>query len=629
MSSWYEIGDARPHMNNSDFNIVLDRAGADKYLNASDRLAIDMETTSKDIMDAHSIGMSVCSTPERGYYYPPADLEVLRPVLEDNNASKTIHNCKFDRAILKRCHGITVDNIWDTMVGGHLLPGLEALDRKSLSSLILNASTIDFDDLKARKLAPKDLNYPDLAHFSGPHAITALMLRDVFEPKLKSYRLDHIFNEVLMPLAPILSDMELYGTLIDVKYLAPLGTYFDDKITTIAAGMEHYSGGYKLNYNSPEQVSHLFFKVLKLPSKGIHATKGKKDAEGKLVPGISVNATDLQYLADKYPIVRLYLLYKKYHQLKSHFVTGLIKRLKYDGRLHTSFSQTRTRTGRLASSDPNLQNIPARTPEGRKVRAAFIAPEGFVIVVCDYSQIELRLMADFSQDPIMIAAYKNNEDLHTLTASFLFGAELAQQKLYRFIGKSANFQAGYGAGPDVMERKVREFAGSTAGIQGNGKQWLDTFWSRYEGLRKWVTATKRLAREAGQVTTLHGRIRVIDEYEELYRLHHETWLSQRGDREAVNTKIQGTAAEIIDLGMIKTHKQLQGSGARMLIQVHDEVVLEVPKHEVKDVVHVLRTCMPYKDKDRPLTLEYPVSIKVGPNWRDSVPIEELPGYDKQ
>jgi len=429
----------------------------------------------------------------------------------------------------------------------------------------LDLNVVSFKEL-GRSIA--DMSLPELLEYSGPHSMAAFMLWEALEKELQRLKLLDVFWNIEMPFVPVLSDMEFNGVAVDNDTLTVLGREFDDKIGVINESLGHWSGHPNMNHNSPQQVAKLLYEELGLP---VGRTTSKESKP-------SVDKRYLETILDKHPYIRPYLLFKQYKTLKHSYVNSLRKQI-VDGRVYGSFNQTRTRTGRLSSSDPNLQKIPQRTPIGRRIRTAFIAPEGQVLMKWDYDLFELKGLAHCSQDPALLAAFRENVDIHTATAIRVYGSAGERSK-----GKTLDFRITYGGG----EAKDRE-----------------AFFEMYPGALEWIKRTTAEAREAGYIRTIGGRIRDIPELWSTYPK-----IQQHGDREVISTIIQGSTAEVVKIGMTRARKELDGSDTKVVLQVHDEAVYQVPKRDVDDVIDVLRRTMTYNEWSLPLT----GTISVGKNW---------------
>lgn len=528
-------------------------------------LAFDVEATGVHMARSQPLGFSLAYKPT-GAYYTMIDNDLFKQVLADDKRLKLAHNAKYDRSMMKKV-GVRVDNLCDPMIGAHLL-GLESLSLQIVAGYYGWVNVTTFRELG--KPIHK-LSLAEVGEYSCPHSTALFPTWEAIRKRLAALRLLDVFWNVEMPLVPVLSDMELNGVQVDRDRLKELGYYFDEKLTVITQGLDHLSGVKGMNHNSPDQVADLLFTKLGLPHTKFKTRKGRP----------SVNAKLLEEIKSKHPYIPLYFLYKQYQKLKSTYVTGLADEI-VDGRIYGSFNQTVTRTSRLSSSDPNLQNIPQRTSEGRKIRTAFVAPEGYVLLKPDYEQIELRMMAHYSQDPALLDAFRAGRDIHEETAIRVFG-----DKKDRPRGKTLDFQMIYGGG-GISERGM--------------------FFQAYPQVLKWTQAAISNAKEAQYVRTMMGRIRTFEGFSDRYI--NNTKMVAHAGREAISTIVQGSSAEVVKIGMRRLWEKIRDTDIKMVLQVHDEVVLEVPKNRVREVAEVVKDTMTYNECSVPL----PVTVSVGKNW---------------
>ena len=401
-----------------------------------------------------------------------------------------------------------------------------------------------------------------------------------------------LYREMDLPLAFVLHGMEQAGVQLDCGVLAEMSGKLAGDIKRLERTI-HEMAGVEFNVNSPKQLGDVLFNRLGLP-------KPFKYGKGKT---ISTAQDVLEGLAAEHEIVRLVLEFRQLTKLKSTYIDAL-PLLCRDGRLHTSFNQAVAATGRLSSTNPNLQNIPIRTELGREIRAAFVAAEGNVLVAADYSQIELRLLAHYSQDPLLLEAYRTGKDIHTLTAAEVFGVPpMLIDAEHRRRAKAVNFGIVYGLSPFGLAQQL--------GIeQKEAKRFIEAYFERYAGVRGFIDQTLEQARRDGFVRNLFGRKRPIPDL-----LSKNPNLRGFAERTAVNTPLQGTAADLIKIAMLRLDREIRGRGlqAKMLLQVHDELVLEVPEAEVETVKAVLKECM---EGAHALSVPLEVEVSVGGNWRD-------------
>lgn len=529
-------------------------------LASSPLISFDVEATGTDVAKDDMFGASAVINSDGAYWFPIGG-HMLEPLA---SVFKLGHNVKYDRSMFKKAGIELPDKLIDTLIAGHLLE-YQPLDLKTLYGAVVGRTIKTFPDIGK---SFEGMDWDDMAEFSGAHSLAALQLWEFFEPELRRFRMTDLFYNVEMPLIPVLSDMELDGVMVDPEVLVSLGKEFRGKMETIKEALNSYSGDYRINYNSPDQVAHLLFNVLKLPP-GRPTKKTKRP---------STEAKILEKLKTAHPIVPLLLKYKQYDKLRGTYADGLLKTM-VDGRIHGSFNQEGTRTGRLSSSGPNLQNIPKRTSDGRRIRLAFVAPPGHSLLMADNDQLELRVMAHCAQDLVMLAAFRAGKDIHTETALRAFG-----DVKFRSKAKTLNYQVVYGGG----EKRSR-----------------DKLFEAYPGIGRWIIQVHRVALEDLYVRTLGGRIRRIPELRS-----DNQGLRKHGMNEAISTIVQGSSAEIVKIGMRKVWEQLRGSDVKTVLQVHDELVFEVPDSQVRDLAELVRKTLTYNE----LTVPLPVTIKVGKSW---------------
>lgn len=525
-------------------------------------LALDVEGTGLNMGTAEPIGFSLSCSKDSAFYNPVGG--ELSSLLADPEKLYLAHGAKYDRSMMKKA-GITVDNLCDTLIAAHLL-GKPALSLKALAlEEPLEVNIVAYGDLKD---GFSGMGIQEMANYCCPHSAMAFALWPLLQEEMKELGLLDVFWKIEMPFVPVLSDMELNGVAVDADVLEQLGVEFDHKISMLVEALDFYSGQSGVNHNSPDQAADIIYNKLGIPP-GRNTRMGKRP---------SVDARYLGTIKDKHPYLGVYLKYKQLKTLKHSYVESLRKQI-VNGRVYGSFNQTRTRTGRLSSSGPNLQKIPERTPIGRRIRTAFVAPEGCVFVKADYDQIELRVGAHCSQDPSLLEAFLAGRDIHEETAIRAFGSKDKRSK-----GKTLNYQVFYGGG-EVADREA--------------------FFRAYPVVKEWIKETVKVAREAGYVRTLGGRIRDIPELWSTYAK-----VQEHGDREAISTIVQGSTSEFVKIGMTKARDELKGSNVKGVLQVHDEADYEVPEKDVGDVIEVLKRTLPYHELSVPLT----VSISTGKNW---------------
>jgi DNA polymerase-1 len=433
----------------------------------------------------------------------------------------------------------------------------------------------------------------DTAAYAGADADATLRLVAVLEKDLREREQWHLFRDVEMPLLPVLMDMEMLGVALDTHELKQISTSMYGRVTELEQQIQDLAG-HPLNVSSTQQLGAVLFEELGLPAKA------------KTKTGYSTRAGILEELRDLHPIIDLILEHRQLAKIKSTYVDALPLLVNREtGRVHTSYNQAGTVTGRISSSDPNLQNIPVRTELGRRVRSAFVAQEGWLLLGADYSQVELRILAHISQDPNLLAAFDRGEDIHSSTAAAVFGVPLSDvTPAMRRLAKTINFGIIYGMGEYGLAQRT-ELSVEDA------RTFIENYFAGYEKVRAYLEETKTEAREEGYVSTLMGRRRYFPELQSSSRAH--TGTKRAAEREAINMPIQGSAADILKIAMVRLYDRLQGEGfaARMILQVHDELVLEVPGEEVRPVAGLVRSVM---EDAWELDAALKVDIKTGKDW---------------
>ena len=509
------------------------------------------------------------------------NLETLRMICEDPKIEKVTHDGK-NVLWLLRANNITINNLaFDTLIAAYLIKG--------------NAPSFDLPDLALENLKV-------FLPVSGPGSLPArsdaiYRLAGVFEAKLHLLEIDRLFYEVEMPLISVLTDMEMTGVALDEGHLAVMSAELGQKIQDLTIEIYRLAGE-EFNINSTKQLAHILFEKLQLPV--IKRTK----------TGYSTDVEVLEELAGVHPVVSKILEHRQLTKLKSTYVDGLAALINpRTGRVHTTFHQTVTATGRLSSSDPNLQNIPVRLEEGRKIRRVFIPRQkDNLILTADYSQIELRVLAHLTGDPGLVEAFATGEDIHTRTASEVFnitGTEVTKDMRSR--AKAVNFGIIYGLSDYGLAREINV-------SRQEAKQYIENYFSRYNRVREYIERTKTEAKERGYVTTILNRRRYLPDLFSPNRT-----IRSFGERAAINTPVQGSAADIIKLAMLHIHEELKKRQlkTKMILQVHDELIFDVPTQEVEEVAELVRDRM-----ENAIALHVPliVDIKIGPNWYETKPL---------
>jgi DNA polymerase I len=572
-------------------------------------VALDTETTSLSSLDAQIVGLSFALSPGEAAYVPlahsypgaPAQLDReptlarLKPWLEDAARAKLMQNGKFDRHVFAN-HGIQLRGVvQDTLLESYVVEAHQAHDLDSLAARHTGLKVIGYQDVAgkgATQIGFDQVSVETAAQYAAEDADVTLRVHQVLYPMLIADQgLRYVYEQIEIPVAEILFRMERNGVLLDRHSLAKQSGELGQKM--LALEQQAYQiAGRPFNLNSPKQIQEILFGEMKLPVL-------------KKTPG-GVPSTDeevLQDLAANYPLPQALLEYRGMAKLKSTYTDKLPLMINpRTGRVHTSYSQATAVTGRLSSSDPNLQNIPARTQEGRRIREAFIAPPGSVIVSADYSQIELRIMAHLSDDPGLLSAFAEDRDIHAATAAEVFGVSLAEVNAdRRRMAKVINFGLIYGMSAFGLASQLNlERAAAQA--------YIDRYFARYPGVARYMEETRRMAREQGHVRTVFGRRLVLPEINS-----RNPQRRQGAERAAINAPMQGTAADLIKLSMIAVQNWLDQAKlqTRLLLQVHDELVLEVPEAELSAVKDAMPRLM-----EGVVRLKVPlkVGLGVGANW---------------
>ncbi|MBW1721441.1 MAG: DNA polymerase I [Deltaproteobacteria bacterium] len=575
-------------------------------------LSIDTETTSEDPLKARLVGISFCFEEKKAYYLPLAHktgedseqvdlaraLEILKPVLEEEGVRKVGQNIKYDALVFKT-HGVELKGIhFDTMIASYVInPGLRQHGLDYLAQHYLDHKMITYKEVvgkKASSFAEVDLEHAK--EYSCEDADITFRLMRVLADRLKEDGNQDLFYNLEMRLVPVLIDMEFVGIKIDSDFFKDMSRRIERQLKEMEKKI-FKEAGMEFNINSPQQLGYVLFEKLKLPPL-------KKTAKTK---SYSTDVKVLTQLAAlPYEIPKLLLRYRLLTKLKSTYLDTLVKLVDPStGRIHTSFNQTVTATGRLSSSNPNLQNIPIRGEEGREIRKGFVAEQGYVLLSSDYSQVELRVFAHYSEDRAFLEAFRKGEDVHTRTAAEIMGVSPDEVTPdMRRIAKAINFGIIYGMGP----RKLGEELGIG---QKEAKRYIDTYYKRYPGVVRYREEAIETARKKGYVTTLFNRRRYLPNIE-----HKNRIIRSESERMAVNTPIQGTAADLIKKAMIRIHERLKKESpeTRMLLQVHDELVFEVPEAEIEKVKTLVKEEM---EGVYPLKVPLKADIKIGLNWQEA------------
>ncbi len=577
-------------------------------------VSVDTETTNQDPMLAELVGISFSCEENKATYLPlahhylgaPEQLEfskaigLLKEILQDENILKVGQNIKYDALVLRR-HGIELQGIhFDTMIASYVInPSLRQHNLDYLAQHYLNHRMMSYKELVGK--GKKEIGFAEVdvemaKAYSGEDADITLRLMTILDKGLHSDMNQDLFYRMEMRLLPVLMDMEFTGIKINAAFFAEMSVRFAEQIQEIENEI-FKEVGMEFNINSPQQLGHVLFEKLQLPvQKKTRKTKNYS-TDVKVLKKLSL-------LPHKTP--KLLLRYRTLSKLKSTYLDALVKMVNSStGRIHTSFNQTVTATGRLSSSNPNLQNIPIRGDEGREIRKGFVAEEGYRLLSADYSQVELRVFAHYSKDPSFLQAFERDEDIHATTASEIMGVArgLVTSDMRR-IAKAINFGIIYGMGSQRLSEEL--------GIDHKAaKNYIDVYYKRYQGVARYREEMINMAREKGYVTTLFNRRRYLPD------IHHARQrIRAEAERMAINTPIQGTAADLIKMAMINIHSRLKREElrSRMILQVHDELLFEVPKSEVTLVHSLVKEEM---EGVHPLDVPLTVDIKIGDNWDEA------------
>jgi DNA polymerase-1 len=579
-----------------------------KRLNKEKCVAVDTENDRLGAREYPIVGLSfaVKNGQKIEAWYAPTDrkqVTVWRELLENPQVGKIGHNLKYDVEVLAQS-GITLGPIiFDTMVASYLLnPGSRQHSLDLLAEQELGHSCIPITDLIGtgkQQLAMSDVTLEQMTPYACEDAMVAWQLYEVFKKQMAEQGLTRVFEELEMPLIPILAEMELAGVKIDTKELEKLRKIVSDRRNSLQEKIWR-SAGREFNVNSTQQLRAVLYEELRLPIVGIARTQS----------GFSTAAAELDKLKGKHPIIAWLEDYREVSKLLNTYIETLPELAdKRTGRIYAKFNQTVAATGRLSSSDPNLQNIPVRTDLGKEIRAAFVAEPGKRLVKADYSQLELRVAAHIARDEKMMDAFRAGEDIHRATAAWVHGVEISQvTEEQRRQAKTLNFGVLYGMG-------AQKFARSADVSVEEARSFIERYKEQYEGITRWIDATVKQARELGFVETLLGRRRYIPEINS-----RAPMVRSGAERAAFNFPVQGTAADILKKAMIDLAAVLRRDfmEARMVLTVHDELVCEVPEEQAEKIARVMKEAM-----EGAVKLDVPVlvDVAVGKNWRDVKGVE--------
>ena len=574
----------------------------------SKEMAIDTETTSQIAIDASLVGISFCWRETEAFYIPVAHEQTGNLPLNDvlqrfeklfaSDLKLIGHNIKYDRQVFRN-RGLHMRNIvFDTMIAAYLLdPGKRVFDLDSLALEFFDYRKVPIHDLIGKgksQISFSQVPIDKASMYSCEDADFSLRLKNYIEPKLMELNLYSLLKKIEVPLIPVLGDMEETGVKIDLEFLKDLSNEYGAKLQNVERAIFQECGE-EFNLNSPQQLGHILFDKLKLSS-------ARRTAKG----GARATAVDvLVKLATQHPVPRMVLEYRQLTKLKSTYIDALPQMInKHTGSVHTSFNQTIAATGRLSSSDPNLQNIPIKTDEGREIRKAFIPiDENHKILAADYSQIELRIMAHFADDRTMINSFQSDEDIHRRTAAEVYGVDIRDvTPTQRRRAKTANFAIIYGVSAFGLSQQS-ELTLPEAG------DFIAVYFKRYPGIKKYMDNSIKFAQEHGYVMTLFERRRYLPDIKA-----QSVQARQFAERIAINMPVQGTAADMIKLAMIAIANKLSGMKSNMILQVHDELVFNAHVDEIEDLKTLVKTEM-----EQAVELRVPVKaeIAVGNNWLEA------------
>ena len=582
-------------------------------------VAFDTETTSENPHHAELVGISCSMAAGEAYYIPvghlrtpdgqepgtqlPLDtvLDKLRPVLQDASVQKYMHNAKYDMEMFARYNIDMRGLVFDSMVGAYLAePGRRGVGLKDQVFQRIGPIMTPITDLigtGSKMISIAQAPIRKTADYAGADADMTFRLVKPIAADLQRHSLTDLYNNIELPLISVLMQMERYGIALDADFLRDLAVSLDEQLRTLEQSI-YDSVGHSFNINSPKQLGDILFNELKLPS-------GKKNKTG-----YSVNVDVIESLQGKHPMIDFLLEYRQLNKLKSTYVDGLLSLMDpVTGRVYTSFNQTIASSGRLSSSNPNLQNIPVRTEVGRQIRRAFIADPSYTLLTADYSQFELRILAHITHEPRLVEAFSNDEDIHMITAATLFNVPVEQvTKDQRRLAKTVVYAVLYG-----------QSAFGLSQVTGMNNTEAASFIRRYHeifpNIKGYVDGTLNQARKQGYVNTLYGRKRF---FPDMHALSHVE--RQALEREAVNMPIQGTNADLIKIAMINLHHDLKEKRmkTRMILQVHDELVFEVPVEELERAKVLIKDRMEGVEK---LDVPIKVEMKIGKNWYEAEPME--------
>ncbi len=611
------------------YQCIQSKADLEKVCSALDQaeiLSFDVETTGRDPMSAALVGLGIAWAKGEACYIPVAHKDgeqlpwetvrdAVQPYFADPDLPKVAHNGKYDLMVCLR-HGLKVKGpIHDTMTVAWLLdPANRSLGLKSQAEVELGWTMTEISELIGTGRNQTSIGEADIAAvtaYCGADVDATIHLWEVLAPRLQeeSSRTWQLYEEIELPLLPVLASMEMAGIRLNTAFLGDLSKRLAMRLQDIDTTMKGIVG-HEFNLRSTQQLSTVMFNELGFPSKGLKKTRSGfvSTAAGELD---KLKAMTAELSPDQNLFLDLLFEQRILEKLRGTYVESLGELVNAEtGRVHTSYNQTGSSTGRLSSHNPNLQNIPIRTEQGREIRMAFEADEGSVLLAADYSQVELRILAHIAEEEPLLEAFRQGQDIHAVTASRLFGVALDEVTYdQRGLGKTINFATIYGVSAFGLSSRTNM-------APAEAQEFLDQYFATYPKVRKYIDDTIRTATEEGYVETLSGRRRRFDELQGNLAFNQRQAL----ERQAINAPIQGTAADITKLAMSHLRKRLQSEGlkAKMLLQVHDELVLEVPHAELEQAAQLVRDVM---ESALELNVPLQVDIEAGPNWYE---MEELP-----
>ncbi len=564
------------------------------------KVAFDTETTGLDANQAELVGMSFSWKANEGYYVPvPEDqteaqaiVEEFRPFFENEAIEKIGQNIKYDMLLLKWYDIEVKGKLHDTMLAHYLIEPDMRHNMTILTETYLNYSPVPIEDLIGKKGknqgSMRDVELEKITQYAAEDADLTWQLNEKFEPTISEATFSKLYEEVEMPLVPVLTELEYNGVNLDSKFLEEYSKELGEEVEEMQKGI-FKAAGVEFNIDSPTQLGKVLFDRMKIPY------KGKKTKTGKY----STNEQTLSALEGDHPIVANILNYRELVKLKSTYIDALPQLVNpKTGRIHSSFNQAVAATGRLSSANPNLQNIPIRTERGRQIRKAFIPrSEEFILLAADYSQIELRLMAAMSKDKAMLEAFQQGLDIHSATAARVFGVKLEEvDKEMRRKAKMVNFGLIYGISIFGLGQRL--------GIpRSEAKAIFDEYWKQFDGIKQYMEDAVTKAQEAGYAETLLGRRRYL---KDIHSKNHT--VRKFAERNAINSPIQGSAADLIKVAMINVHAEMQKRQmkSKMILQVHDELVFDAHKSEIEELTALVKDKM-----SGAMTLEVPLEVEVG------------------